>query len=162
MAWPLLHIFWCFNEIITRSYYPNDLFCPFLTFTTHSHHLLSAPGRRQAIIAGGGSAEMQRELREFGWKFAVVTRGTFTIRQKISEKWKVKGKAGICITTREIIMQSNQFNTLFYFPLFRCATISTHHQRLELCPGFGHIPRPVVYLVPVESSPAPSSAVPLL
>lgn len=53
MAWPLVHIFLFFNEIITRSYHPNDLFCPFLTFTTNSHHLLWAPGRRQAIIAGG-------------------------------------------------------------------------------------------------------------
>ncbi len=31
-----------FNEIITRSYYPNDLSCPSVTFT-NSHHLLLVP-----------------------------------------------------------------------------------------------------------------------
>lgn len=56
MAWPLVHIFLFFNEIITRSYYPNYLFCPFLTFTADSRRLLSAPGRRRSIIAWGAKS----------------------------------------------------------------------------------------------------------
>lgn len=102
---------------------------------------------------------MQRELREFGRKFAGVTRETFTMREKISEEWKVKGKAEICITTCAIIMQSNQFNSLFYFTLFYSVTISTRHQRMELCPGFDHIPEALFWckwkacLLPFQQCP---------
>lgn len=96
--------------IITRSHYPNDLLCPFLTFTTNSHHLLVTPGRRRVGTAGGlGRAAVRVPGVEV--EFYCCDKRDFTFEGKGFSQRKRQGE-GI---DGQIIIQSQQFKGVVAF-----------------------------------------------